>query len=90
MNRFLTSNETSYRLARTILQGVLGVVVANLDYLVGFGHFSAGTKALIVALVMAVLSPVMSEIGKHTGVEEDDVEDADEYDDYDEEGEADE
>ena len=31
MDKFLTSNETSYRLARTILQGIIGVLMANLD-----------------------------------------------------------
>lgn len=30
MNEFLTSNEWPWRLARTIVQGVLGVVVANI------------------------------------------------------------
>lgn len=80
MDRFLTSNETFFRLARTILQGILGVIVANLDYLVGFGHFSAGTKAIIVAMVMAILSPVMSELGKHINFEEERMDDTDEYD----------
>lgn len=35
MGLFLTSNEWHWRLARTVAQGVLGVVVANLDLLVG-------------------------------------------------------
>ena len=34
MNDFLTSNEWQWRLLRTVVQGVLGVVVANLDMLV--------------------------------------------------------
>ncbi|MFQ9178795.1 MAG: hypothetical protein ACLR3C_01980 [Eggerthella lenta] len=34
MEAFLTSNEWPWRLARTIVQGVLGVVVANVDMLV--------------------------------------------------------
>lgn len=72
MNKFLTSNETLYRLARTILQGIIGVIMANLDYIVGLSHFSSGTKALIVALVMAILSPIMSELGKHISKDEDD------------------
>ena len=55
MKAFLTSNEWPWRLARTIVQGVLGVVVANVDMLVGW--------AVVVALVMAVLSPVMAELG---------------------------
>ena len=31
MTRFLTSNEWEWRLLRTIAQGVLGVVGANID-----------------------------------------------------------
>ena len=32
MSEFLASNEWQWRLLRTIVQGVLGVVVANLDF----------------------------------------------------------
>lgn len=63
MNAFLTSNEAKYRLARTIVQGVLGVIVANLDLLFGYVIFEPSTRALVVALVMAVLSPIMAMIG---------------------------
>ncbi len=35
MTDFLTSNEWEWRLLRTIAQGVLGVIVANIDLLVG-------------------------------------------------------
>lgn len=64
MERFLNSNETVYRLARTIVQGILGVLVANIDYFVGMTSFSTQTRAIIVAVVMAVLSPIMAELGK--------------------------
>lgn len=65
MNTFLTSNEWQWRLARTILQGLIGVLVANIDMIVGFAVVDPSIKALVVALVMAVLSPVMAELGKH-------------------------
>lgn len=68
MNTFLTSNETKWRLLRTIVQGVMGVIVANLDVMVGTVVLDPAARALIVALVMAVLSPIMAEIGKHTTV----------------------
>lgn len=58
MELFLTSNEWQWRLARTVLQGVLGVVVANLDMLVGCAVLEPAWRAVVVALVMAVLSPV--------------------------------
>lgn len=67
MSDFLTGNEWWWRLARTVIQGVLGVVVANLDLLVGVMALEPEWRALVVALVMAALSPVMAEIGKHVG-----------------------
>lgn len=63
MNRFFTSNSLKYRLLRTIIQGIIGVIIANLDVIIGVFHFSSGVKALIVALVMAILSPIMSVMG---------------------------
>lgn len=67
MNDFLTSNEWQWRLLRTIAQGVLGVVVANIDLLVGVAVLEPTWRALVVALVMAVLSQLMAEIGKAGG-----------------------
>lgn len=67
MNEFLTSNEWQWRLARTILQGIIGVFVANVDLIVGFAVLDPALRALAVALVMAVLSPVMAELGAHLG-----------------------
>lgn len=64
MNRFLTSNEWQWRLLRTVVQGVLGVVVANVDLLMGVAVLDPTWRALCVATVMAVLSPVMAELGK--------------------------
>ena len=65
MNTFLMSNEWQWRLARTIAQGVLGVLVANSDVLIGATVLDPAARAICVALCMAVLSPVMAEIGKH-------------------------
>ena len=56
MNRLLISNSGKYRLIRTIIQGIIGVLVANIDMIVGAFEFSPETKALIVALVMAILT----------------------------------
>ncbi len=64
MTDFLTSNEWNWRLARTIVQGVLGVFVANIDMILGYAVLDPTVRALVVAFVMAVLSPIMAEIGK--------------------------
>jgi len=82
MKKFLQSNETRYRLLRTILQGVIGVLIANADLLVSAWNFTPEVKAFIVALVMAILSPIMSELGSMNTDEEGE---AFEYEETDEE-----
>lgn len=63
MKKFLQSNEWQYRLLRTIVQGVLGVLVANIDVLAGMVVLDPAIRAVVVALVMAILSPVMAMLG---------------------------
>lgn len=62
MNKFLSSNSTGCRLARTILQGIIGILIANIDVIFASFDFSAEIKTLIVGLTMAVLSPIMGAI----------------------------
>lgn len=66
MQKFLSSNETKYRLARTIVQGIVGVLIANVDLMVASLVIPPEYKPMIVALVMAVLSPVMSVLGEES------------------------
>ena len=73
----LTSNETVYRLARTILQGIIGVIIAYLDAIVGAMAIPNEMRPMIVALVMAILSPIMSELG--ATIEMNDIISADQY-----------
>lgn len=58
-SNFMSSNSTFYRLARTIAQGVIGVIVANIDLLIGAINIPTDWKPFIVAMVMAILSPIM-------------------------------
>ena len=72
--KLFSSNETGYRLLRTIIQAVIGVVIANLDVIVGTFSIDTVWKPVIVALIMAILSPVMAELGKNSkGADEDDA-----------------
>ena len=64
MKKFFQSNETLYRVLRTIVQAVIGVLIANVDMIISAIDISDVWKPIIVALVMAVLSPIMAEIGK--------------------------
>lgn len=62
--KFFKDNSMYMRLARTIVQAVIGVLIANLDVLIGQIAIGPTMKPVIVALVMAVLSPIMSFIGE--------------------------
>ena len=63
IKRWFRSNSLMSRLTRTIAQGIIGVLIANIDFLIESLKFSGPTKAFIVALCMAVLSPIMKELG---------------------------
>lgn len=65
MNRLFVRNDAKYRLLRTIIQGIIGVIIANLDVIIGTFHFDPTVKAIIVALVMAILSPIMTAMGTY-------------------------
>lgn len=62
MEHFLKSNEWQWRLVRAVVQGVLGVLVANVDLIFAQAVLDPAWRASVVALVMAVLSPPMTEL----------------------------
>lgn len=66
-NDFLSSNDTKWRLCRTIVQAIIGVLVSNLDLVFEGLHIDPAFKGALTALVMAILSPIMSELGKANG-----------------------
>ena len=72
-NLFLTSNNAKWRTLRTIVQGIIGVLIANIDLIIGNFSFDASTKAVIVALVMAILSPCMKVLGTDSDLRESDM-----------------
>lgn len=63
MSEFLTNNRWPWQLVRTIAQGVLGVVVANVNMLVGWAVFELTWRAVVVALVITMLTPVTAALG---------------------------
>ena len=69
--KFLKSNDTLWRLLRTVFQGIIGVIIANLDTITGAFSIPEIWKPIIAALVMAVLSPIMAELGKSKENKED-------------------
>lgn len=67
--KFFTGNEWYWRLARTIVQGVLGVLVANIDLVLGNFNIDPSMKPMVVAMIMAILSPIMAQIKEQKGEE---------------------
>ena len=63
-NDFLTSNSTWWRLARTIVQAIIGVIADYVVVIVAELPVPEAFRPAIVALIMAILSPIMSELGK--------------------------
>lgn len=63
MKRFLQSNDLWARLGRSILQGIIGVIIANIDLIVGSFQIMPEWKGIIVALTMCTLSPIMKALG---------------------------
>ncbi len=62
--KFFNSNDTQWRLFRTIIQGVIGVILANIDVIFTDISFIPETlRPVIVMIVIAILSPIMSFIG---------------------------
>ena len=64
MEWFLRSNSTGARVLRTISQGLLAVLVSALPEIIGLFKLDPVVQSAIVAGLMAILSPIMAELGK--------------------------
>ena len=63
-NKFCSVNTPMMKLLRTIFQGIIGVIVAYLDAIIGhIGLIPDEMRPIIVALIMAILSPIMAALG---------------------------
>ena len=61
--KFLKSNTALWRMMRTIAQGILGVLIANLDIITGAFNIPDVWKPIIAALIMTILSTIMASLG---------------------------
>lgn len=61
--KFFESNKALFRMLRTILQGVIGVLIANIDIIAGTFSIPDVWKPIIAALAMTILSPIMAALG---------------------------
>ena len=62
---FLHGNEWQWRLLRTIVQGALSVLIASIDVIVEGFSIDPAMKPIVVAAIMAILSPIMAAIGNN-------------------------
>lgn len=65
---FCGSNKTVYKLLRTIAEGVVSVVIVNLDMLVGMAMWiPEELKPFAVAVLVAIMTPIMAALGGGEG-----------------------
>ena len=69
LEEFLTSNGISMRLFRTIIEGILGVVIVSLPLIIGWWNLSPEVASLLTAVIMCIFSPILAMI--KTGKPED-------------------
>lgn len=60
LDEFLTSEKTEMRLARSIVQGLLSVLIVAVPLVLGGFVEDATTASLATAAIMCVLSPLMA------------------------------
>ena len=60
------SNTPTAKCTRTIFQGIIGVIIANIDVLLGCAFIDPSMRPIVAALVMAVLSPIQAALGSVT------------------------
>lgn len=64
IDKFLTDNSTSMRLARTILQGVIAALIVFVPSAIGYINLTPEVASVVTAVIMAILSPIMSLLKK--------------------------
>ena len=57
------SNTALAKCTRTIFHGVIGVLIANIDLLIGYAAIPTELRPMVVAMVMAILSPIQAAFG---------------------------
>lgn len=75
LNYFLTSNDTSMRLARTIVSGLVSVLIVAVPFAIAGLIHDTTWASIATAAIMCVLSPFMSML--RTGSPEEGVVEAD-------------
>ena len=70
LDKFLTDNSTSMRLARTIVSGILSALIVFIPSMVGYINLTPEVASFVTAALMSVFSPVMSLLRKSETIAE--------------------
>lgn len=70
LDKFLTDNSTSMRLARTVVQGVVAALAVFVPTATGWLDLGPEAASFVTACIMAVLSPVMALLKRSDTIEE--------------------
>lgn len=70
LDKFLTDNSTSMRLARTIIQGIIAALIVFVPSAIGYINLTPEVASVLTAVIMAVLSPVMALLKKSETIAE--------------------
>lgn len=70
LEQFINSNTMGMRFLRTVVQGVIAALIVYVPEAIGYLNLDAATAAFLVALIMAVLSPIMAALKKNADGEE--------------------
>lgn len=76
LDKFLNDNSMAMRLVRTIVQGIIAVLIVAVPLAIGGVVNDPQWAAIVTAAIMAVLSPIMAML--KTGKPEDGLEDTEE------------
>ena len=64
MNTFFSKNTPLFKFLRTMVQALIGLVIANADMIVSSLEIPDAYRPFIVPVVMAILAPIMAQLKK--------------------------
>lgn len=77
MGTFLNNNTWKFKLLRTVVQAILGFVVNNITMIVAATQFDPFVQSIIVTATMAILAPIMAQLGMRVPEKPAEIKDAD-------------
>lgn len=64
MRTFLSDNTKFYKVARTIAEGIISVLMTELPDILGLLHVDPALQAILIPLFMTILTPIFAYLGE--------------------------